>query len=45
VTIALGFLESRALIRIGRGRIHILDRPALVKLTNGAYTPVSDDLD
>ncbi len=45
VTIALGFLESKALIRIGRGRIHILDREALVKLSNGAYTPIVDDLD
>jgi CRP-like cAMP-binding protein len=45
VTIALGFLESKALIRIGRGKITILDRPALVKLSNGAYTPISDVLD
>lgn len=45
VTIALGFLESRALIRIGRGKIHLLDREALVKLSNGAYMPIVDDLD
>lgn len=45
VTIALGFLESRALIRIGRGRINLLDREALVKLSNGAYTPIVDDVD
>jgi len=45
VTIALGFLEGRALIRIGRGKITILDRPALVKLSNGAYTPITNDAD
>jgi CRP-like cAMP-binding protein len=37
VTIALGELESRDLIRGKRGRITILDRPTLEKLTNGSY--------
>lgn len=45
VTIALGFLESRALIRIGRGKITILDRQALMKLSNGAYAPIPDGED
>ena len=45
VTIALGLLESKAIIRIGRGRITVLDRVALVKLSNGAYAPVPEDAD
>jgi hypothetical protein len=37
VTIALGELEDRDLIRTKRGMITILDRPSLMKLTNGSY--------
>jgi CRP-like cAMP-binding protein len=37
VTIALGELEARNLIRGKRGMITILDRPTLEKLTNGSY--------
>jgi CRP-like cAMP-binding protein len=37
VTIALGELEGRNLIRGKRGMITILDRPTLEKLTNGSY--------
>jgi CRP-like cAMP-binding protein len=37
VTIALGKLENRDLIRGKRGLITILDRPTLEKLTNGGY--------
>ena len=37
VTIALGELENRQLIRSKRGQITILDRPTLEKLTNGTY--------
>jgi CRP-like cAMP-binding protein len=37
VTIALGELEGRNLIRGKRGMITILDRPTLEKLTNGCY--------
>jgi CRP-like cAMP-binding protein len=37
VTIALGELENRDLIRSKRGMITILDRATLVKLTNGSY--------
>ena len=35
VTIALGELEDRQLIRSKRGQITIVDRPTLEKLTNG----------
>jgi CRP-like cAMP-binding protein len=45
VTIALGLLESKAIIRIGRGRITVLDPDALNKLSNGAYVPFPDDVD
>lgn len=37
VTIAMGELENRGLIKGQRGMVHILDRPTLVKLTNGSY--------
>jgi CRP-like cAMP-binding protein len=37
VTIALGELENRQLIRCKRGLITIMDRPTLEKLTNGSY--------
>jgi CRP-like cAMP-binding protein len=37
VTIALGELENRQLIRSKRGQITILDRPTLEKLTSGTY--------
>jgi CRP-like cAMP-binding protein len=37
VTLALGELESRQLIRCKRGLITILDRPTLEKLTSGSY--------
>jgi CRP-like cAMP-binding protein len=37
VTIALGELESRNLIRGKRGLITIMDRPTLEKMTNGSY--------
>jgi len=37
VTIALGELENRQLIRSKRGLITIMDRPTLEKLTNGSY--------
>jgi CRP-like cAMP-binding protein len=37
VTIALGELENRDLIRGKRGLITILDRPTLEKMTNGSY--------
>ncbi|MGH6874285.1 MAG: Crp/Fnr family transcriptional regulator [Aestuariivirgaceae bacterium] len=37
VTIALGELQERGLIQAERGRIHVLDRKTLVKLTNGTY--------
>jgi CRP-like cAMP-binding protein len=37
VTIAMGELEHKGLIKADRGMVHILDRPALVKLTNGSY--------
>jgi CRP-like cAMP-binding protein len=37
VTIALGELENRELIRSKRGLITILDRSTLEKLTNGSY--------
>jgi CRP-like cAMP-binding protein len=37
VTIALGELEDRQLIRSKRGQITIVDRPTLEKLTNGTY--------
>jgi CRP-like cAMP-binding protein len=37
VTIALSELEHRGMIKGERGRISILDRPALMKLTNGTY--------
>jgi CRP-like cAMP-binding protein len=37
VTIALGELENRQLIRSKRGQITIMDRPTLEKLTNGTY--------
>jgi CRP-like cAMP-binding protein len=37
VTIALGELENRELIRGKRGLITILDRPTLEKMTNGSY--------
>jgi CRP-like cAMP-binding protein len=37
VTIALGELENSGLIKADRGMVHILDRAALIKLTNGSY--------
>jgi CRP-like cAMP-binding protein len=37
VTIAMGELEDRGLIKGNRGLIHILDRPTLISLTNGTY--------
>ena len=37
VTLALGELESRQLIKSKRGLISIVDRPTLEKLTNGSY--------
>lgn len=37
VTIALNELESRSLIKGKRGLISILDRPTLIKLSNGVY--------
>jgi CRP-like cAMP-binding protein len=37
VTITLGELEARELIRCKRGLITIVDRPTLKKLTNGSY--------
>jgi CRP-like cAMP-binding protein len=37
VTIALGELENRQLIRCKRGLVTILDRPTLEKMTNGSY--------
>lgn len=37
VTIALNELESRGLVKGKRGLISILDRPSLIKLSNGAY--------
>jgi CRP-like cAMP-binding protein len=37
VTIAMGVLEARGLIRGDRGVVHILDRTTLIKLTEGSY--------
>jgi CRP-like cAMP-binding protein len=37
VTIAMGELEARGLIKGDRGLVHILDRQTLIKLTNGSY--------
>lgn len=37
VTIAMNELEERGMIKGERGRVSILDRPALMKLTNGSY--------
>jgi DNA-binding transcriptional MocR family regulator len=37
VTIAMGELEARGLIRGDRGVVHILDRTTLIKLTEGSY--------
>jgi CRP-like cAMP-binding protein len=37
VTIAVGELESRGLIKGDRGMVHIVDRPALVKLSKCTY--------
>jgi CRP-like cAMP-binding protein len=37
VTIALGELERRDLIRTKRGQITIVDRPTMEKMTNGSY--------
>jgi CRP-like cAMP-binding protein len=37
VTLAMGELEDRGLIRGERGLIHILDRPTLIAMTNGTY--------
>jgi CRP-like cAMP-binding protein len=37
VTIAMGELEHQGLIRGDRGMVHIVDRPTLIKLTNGTY--------
>lgn len=37
VTIAMGELESLGLIKAARGRVSILDRARLMKLTNGTY--------
>lgn len=37
VTIAMGELESRGVIRADRARVHIVDRKALIDLTNDSY--------
>jgi len=37
VTIAMGELENSGVIRADRGLVHVLDRKALIKLTNGSY--------
>jgi CRP-like cAMP-binding protein len=37
VTIALGELEKRGLIRAKRGQVTIVDRPTMEKMTNGSY--------
>jgi CRP-like cAMP-binding protein len=37
VTIAMGELESHGMIRAERAMISILDRPSMIKLTNGSY--------
>lgn len=37
MTIAMGELEARGLIRGDRGVVHILDRKTLIKLTDGSY--------
>jgi CRP-like cAMP-binding protein len=37
VTMAVNELEGRGLVEAHRGQISIVDRPALIKLTNGAY--------
>jgi CRP-like cAMP-binding protein len=37
VTIAMGELEDTGLIKGDRGLVHIMDRPKLVRLTNGSY--------
>jgi CRP-like cAMP-binding protein len=37
VTIAMGELEHQGVIKADRGMVHIVDRPTLIKLTNGSY--------
>jgi CRP-like cAMP-binding protein len=37
VTIALNILQQRGIIRHGRGKVMILDRPALLRVSNNSY--------
>jgi CRP-like cAMP-binding protein len=39
VTVALKMLESRNMIRSNYGEITVVDRPAIIALTNGGYGP------